>query len=320
VFVHTLWTGLGGEGYVETDWLRQILHQNADARYKLVVGHHPVHPVNGFSGAYQRQIGPEHSAAFWDVLVRGKVFAYVCSHILAFDVQVHDGVLQICTAGAGTAHRMPEGIEYLHCVQAAFDTEGLRYQVLDIAGRVRERLSWPVVLPLDERWLPLPAGESAAPVTGEPDTNRIVAFRFAGRAAPAGTSTDQTLFSAFQSGARAPLWIGLRGPLQRLTVILGPKPGRSPHYWVGAPFDPGEAFGLQILIHSGMGPGGVMCRHAANADWSSLAAASPWGAERLSWPDRWSIGHGPAGVDDRAFAGSGLTVRMASDDAGDPCR
>ncbi len=159
VFVHTLWTGLGGEGHVETKWLRTILHQHADARHKLVLGHHPVHPVNGFSGPYQREIGPEHAPAFWDTLVEAGVLAYLCSHILAFDVQVHRGVLQICTAGAGTLHRMPEGIEYLHCIQAALDAEGLRYQVLNTEGRVRERLSWPFVLPPERQWHALPAGE-----------------------------------------------------------------------------------------------------------------------------------------------------------------
>ena len=66
----------------------------------------------------QREIGHEYTGPFWDILVRGRVLAYLCSHILAFDVQVHRGVLQICSAGAGTAHRMPEGVEYLHCVQA----------------------------------------------------------------------------------------------------------------------------------------------------------------------------------------------------------
>ena len=72
---------------------------------------------------------------FWEILVRHGVLAYVCSHILAFDLQVHDGVLQILTAGAGTAHRMPEDIEYLHCIQAALDAMMvLRYQVLDTDG------------------------------------------------------------------------------------------------------------------------------------------------------------------------------------------
>lgn len=106
VFVNTLSTGLGGEGYVETDWLREVLHRNADASHKLVIG------------------------------------------------------LQVCTAGAGTAHRMPEDVEDLHCVQAATDAEGLRYQVIDVEGRVREELSWPVILPPTAQWHELPAGRS----------------------------------------------------------------------------------------------------------------------------------------------------------------
>jgi hypothetical protein len=307
VFVHTLWSGLGGEGHVETDWLRAVLRQHADARHKLVAGHHPVHPVNGFAGPYQREIGPEHAAAFWNELVQGGVTAYLCSHILAFDVQVHDGVLQICSAGAGTAHRMPEGVEYLHGVQASLDAEGLRYQVLDIDGNVRERLSWPPVLPPEERWVKLRSGESEAPVSGLAE-DRSVAFRFTGRAARAGTSAAQTMVSAFQPGIQPRLWIGLRGPEQRLTVILGPEPRRSPHYWIGPPVPPNTVFSLRLLIHAGMGPGGVLCRFGADRSWSSLAAASPWGAERLDWPDRWSIGHGRSGAADRAFLGQDLTV------------
>ena len=186
VFVHTMWTGLGGEGHVETTWLREVLQRHADARHKLVLGHHPVFPINGFSGPYQREIGPEHAADFWNVLVEGGVLAYLCSHILAFDVQVHRGVLQVCTAGAGTAHRMPEGIEYLHCVQGALDAEGVRYQVLDTEGRVRERLSWPLPLADVTEWQTLPAGVGEAPLVGGPYDDRILGLRFTGRAAAAG--------------------------------------------------------------------------------------------------------------------------------------
>jgi hypothetical protein len=57
VFVNTLWTGLGGEGHAEVEWLQATLREHADARHKLVLGHHPVFPVNGFAGAYQREIG-----------------------------------------------------------------------------------------------------------------------------------------------------------------------------------------------------------------------------------------------------------------------
>src|SRR5205814_1705135 len=117
----------------------------------------------------------------------------------------HRGVLQVCTAGAGTAHRIPEDIEYLHCVQAALDTKGLRYQVLDIDGHVREQLSWPLTLPLVDQWHVLSDCECAAVVAGH-DRERIVAFHFAGHAAPQGTIAPQTLLSAFDPGAQPRLW------------------------------------------------------------------------------------------------------------------
>ena len=300
VFVHTLWTGLGGEGHVETDWLRDVLQQHADARHKIVAGHHPVHPVNGFAGAYQRDVGPEHATAFWNVLSENGVLAYLCGHILAFDVQVHRGVLQICTAGAGTAHRMPEGIEYLHAVQAALDGQGLRYQVFDADGCIRERLSWPLAVPPVGQWRAL--GEAGI------SNGRMAAFRFTGHAAPTGTSTAQTFLSAFRPGVRALLWIGLRGYEQRLTVILEPEPGRSPHYWLGPAVTADAPFDIQLLVHPGMGPGGLLYRLAADAPWSSLSSASAWGAERLDWPGRFSIAHGPEGPHDRAFLGHDLAV------------
>jgi hypothetical protein len=64
IFANTTWSGLGGEGRVETTWLERTLTAHSDARYKLVLGHHPVHPVNGFSGPYQREIAPENGRAF----------------------------------------------------------------------------------------------------------------------------------------------------------------------------------------------------------------------------------------------------------------
>ena len=59
VFVNTVFSGLGGEGRVETEWLAQTFAEHSDAQYKLVFGHHPVHAVNGFSGPYQRDSAPE---------------------------------------------------------------------------------------------------------------------------------------------------------------------------------------------------------------------------------------------------------------------
>ena len=305
VFVHTAWTGLGGEGHVETDWLEQTLRQNRDARWKLVVGHHPVFPVNGFAGRCQREIAADHAGDFWRILVNQGVFAYLCSHILAFDVQVHGGVLQITSAGAGTAHRMPEDVEYLHCVQAALDQHGLRYQVLDDQGNVRERLSWPPSLPASSEWRRLSPGAQAAPVA-----SALVVWRFAGHTAPARAGTPQTLFAAWSDGAAlAALWIGLTGTAQRLTVIIGPTPGQSPHYWFGPGFAPDAPFDVQLALHADMGPGGILWRQSDSSPWSSLQGASPWGAERLVWPHRWSVGHGKGGALDAPFRGRDLAVR-----------
>ena len=311
VAVHTLWSGLGGEGHVETEWLRETLRQNGDARYKLVAGHHPVFPVNGFSGAYQREIGPEHGAEFWDVLVEHGVTADLGSHLLAFDVQVHRGVLQVTTAGAGTAHRMPEGIEYLHAVDMAVDAQGLRYRVLDPEGRVRECLSWPL-RPDRAAWRDLPSGELRALIAGEPRSDRVVAFRFQGTTGPQGTAVAQTLLSTHPApgDGLASLWLGLAGPGQRLTVILAPEPGRSPHTWHGPSLGSDRPFSFEVVVHAGMGPGGLLVRLDGEEHFSSLAGASAWGAERLPWPERWSVGHGQRGSEDRAFLGPDLAAAM----------
>jgi hypothetical protein len=307
VFVHTLWSGIGGEGHVETAWLRETLRQHSDARHKLVIGHHPVHPINGFSGPYQREIGPEHASTFWAILVEAGVLAYVCGHILAFDVQVHQGVLQICTAGAGTAHRMPEDVEYLHCVQAVLDADGLRYQVVDASGVAREGLHWPVQNPPTERWCALPAGVSPALLTGALGHGRFVMLRLTGRAAENAASA-QTILSAFSPGALARLWIGIRGPAQTLTVIIGRKSGRSPHYWLGPRLAPGHQFSLDLLFYPDMGPGGVVYRSGESESCPSLTAASATGPEQLDWPECWSVGHAEGGPFDRRFLGTDLKV------------
>ena len=232
VFVHTSWSRLGGEGHLETEWLETTLGQHRDARHKLVLGHHPVFPVNGFSGAYQREIGHEYAGRFWDILVSSGVLAYLCSHILAFDVQVHRGVLQICTAGAGTAHRMPEGVEYLHCVQAALDEQGLRYQVLDIDGVVRESLEWPFAPTLDHQWRLLPSGQTDALFSGHLKRGQIAELHLKGRTPTADVAAAQTIFSAFLPGSIGAL---ARGPGSYANSDLdrSPRAGPQPELLAG---------------------------------------------------------------------------------------
>jgi hypothetical protein len=313
IFVNTLWSGLGGEGYVETAWLEETLLAHADARYKFVFGHHPVFPVNGFGGTHQREIAHEIGPEFWAILVRHGVLAYWCSHILAFDVQVHQGVLQILTAGAGTAHRMPEELEYLHAVQGALDGNGLRYQVLDTTGVAREWLTWPLPEPQATQWQPLAHGMQPAQrqdrVPSTPDRTLIDFWQISGQTSADTDGTPQTLFSAWdEGGALAPLWIGLHGREQRLAILLAPQAGRSPHLWLGPTLPADQSFSIQLALHSGMGPGGLLWRWTAAAPWSSLHGASAWGVARLRWPARWSIGHAQRGATDRPFRGPALTI------------
>ncbi len=145
-----------GHGRVEHAWLDGVLTAHAEARFKFVAGHYPVHPVNGYTEYPLWRMDPTDGAPFWQVLVRHRVQAYLCSHIIAFDAQVHQGVLQLTSGGAGTQYGpngfMPGPAEYLHLVQLAVDRRGLRYQVLDTRGRARERLVWPPTEPRPQAW------------------------------------------------------------------------------------------------------------------------------------------------------------------------
>lgn len=306
VFVHTLWSGLGGEGHMELDWLRDTLAAHADARWTFVVGHHPAFPVNGYAGPYQRTIGAEYVAPFWQLLTQAGVTAYLCSHILAFDVQCHDGVLQITSAGAGTAHRMPEGIEYLHGVQMAVDAHGLRYQVLDDTGTLREALSWPPTepkpaAPLAPLFTPL-----ANPLAGQAAGDLIT--RLVLRGLVQGDAPRQTILAATEEDGTCPLWIGLVGRQHQLTFLLHPAPGRSPHRWLGPCFAPGDRLEIDLLLHGQMGPGGFLWRPAGHSAWTGLQGSAAWGLERLVWPGRLWVGQDAADADTRFLGDLSLSL------------
>jgi hypothetical protein len=212
---------------------------------------------------------------------------------------------------------MPPEHEYLHCVQAAVDAAGLRYQVLDSDGHCREWLEWPPALAPSADWEPLPLGESPAPIpTGEattPESARLVVWSFSGRTATGDDGAPQTLLCACSPESSLPaLWIGLLGREQRLGVLVSPAADRSPHLWYGPSQSAGNDVSLHVAFHTGMGPGGILWRSDDAAPWSTLKAASPWGAERLNWPARWLVGHGPRGTADRPFRGSALKVAWHS--------
>lgn len=306
IFVNTMSTALG-EGRVETDWLEETLRQHADARHKLVFGHHPVWPVNGFSGEYQRELEYVNGQRFWGVLRRHGVLAYFCSHMLALDVQVRDGILQILTAGAGAAHLMPPEWEYLHAVSVDLDETGLRHEVLDTDGAVRERLSWPPLEPAPDAWIEIAAG---APHLSPRFAEAPVWLEVSGITTPS-PSWSQTILCAWNDDAwLPPLWLGLVGPEQRLSVLLAPQVGRSPHLWTGPAMPAGAPFHLHLLLHPGLGPGGLLWRAGPGAPWTSLTCASAWGLQRLPATTHMSVGCGKGNAD-RPWQGPELRVEIA---------
>lgn len=318
VCVNTNFSGLGGSGHVEHEWLDAVLTEQADAPRKLVVGHHPILPVNGYDFYPGWRVVPAEGESFWEVLTRHDVFAYLCSHILLFDVQVRDGVLQICTGGAGTVgmalRLMPGPIEYLHLVQGALDTDGLRYQVLDTEGTACEWLDWPLPEPTAAAWTPLlpdtpptaPASAARPPAEGK---TWLLRLRLRGEPGPEGG--EQTLVSGWQGWeGPAAIRVTLEGNPSRIVVELVPEAGLGAQRWLGPIVDTTRPLDHEIAIHAGMGPGGVLCRRPGGP-WSSLRSSSARGAERLHWPDRWAVGHGQSGPTDAPFAGADLTVEWS---------
>ena len=294
VFVNTLDERCGGEGTVETDWLADVLGKQRDAKYKLVFGHHPVWGTNGYFGDYQRLIERKNGRRFWDVLRRYGVLAYFCSHILAFDVQAQDGILQVCTGGAGTAYRMPPGEEYLHFLQAALDERGLRFQVLDRKGHTREWLRWPWKLPSADMW---PAFEMSSAGALPRDClqgtaqSYLVVWEISLRLKSENEKRPQTILCAGAEGGAMPyLWLGVSGVDRRITVLLSQEANRSPHRWLGPPLPVKQLVSIQVAVHSGMGPGGLLWRWSDAHTWSSMVGASAWGAERLPWSREWEVG------------------------------
>ena len=309
IFVNTMWSGLGGEGMVETEWLTQTLTDHADARHKLVLGHHPVWGINGYVGDHQRTISAENGRRFWQILVQHNVLAYLCSHLMAFDVQVHEGVLQILTAGAGTLPLMPSHAEYLHAVQMALDVEGLRYQVLDTNGQARESLAWPFRLPPSGQWQTLLLGEQSAAV---PDLSQeVTVWRFDGVLNSAENGSPQTLLCAWDASPYiTPFWIGLTGRTPRVSVQICPEPGRSPRHWLGPQLQLNEPFSIQICLHPDMGPGGILWRWHDDAPWSSMLGTTAWGANQLASLPTWGVGQDNYGQTGRPFRSRALTARL----------
>jgi len=297
VVVNTAWnpacteTGDHGGEEVAAAWVDSVLIEHANAGHKLVMGHHPVFPVNGFGDGWL--VEAKSGRNLWNLLVKHGVRAYLCAHVIAFDVQVHEGVLQITSGGGGYPDFFgKQDTEYNHCVQLAMEPNRLRYQTLDTCGNVREWLDWPLLTPASETW------PTVTPDHGLP-TPTAIAVKNARQTCVVllrlrGTHRDKGP-QPILHGTDDISWIGIENG--RLCARLKPIISRNDKVepdtmaWVGPTINEGP-FDLQLAIHGGMGPGGFLFRRVDGHAWSSLDTKAWHGPSDGVWPKAWSLGKG----------------------------
>jgi hypothetical protein len=251
-------------GRVDYHWVDRVLSEHADARYKLVMGHTPVFPVNGYKDC-SWNMAPEFGKPFWDVLKKHRVDAYLTSHVIAFDVQVHSNVLQITTGGAGTSYGpqgcMPGPTEYHHLVQMTLDEQGFQGQVLDMQGQRRETFSWPQMSDAARQW------RIRGHLTDEAPTHQLLTGR-----------SDDELFARIE--------VSLVGYMPRLCVAIYDPRERYPNIWKGPQIALDQLLDLTIAIDPAMGPGGILAR-IGDGPFSSLQTDAAIGYTAEGWPQQW---------------------------------
>jgi hypothetical protein len=301
---------------LNVEWLDAMLTEHADARFKLVAGHYPVWPINGYALAPQWCLRADERDRFWQVLVKHRVDAYVASHVIAFDMQVHEGIPQIVSAGAGTVYGagggMPGDTEGLHATEVVLDDGGLRYRIFDTRGKVREQAQWPPPQPGPQDWHRPEPSELSGSLAPQRCSQHFVAWRFTGILPAAPIDDEQTLLCGFDVQEGPPtVWIGFESGSRQLSVRLLPQPGTGPQSWRGPHLARGDTFDLTVALHPGLGPGGVLWRLADQAPWNSLTSQGSRGAERLAWPGLWGLGGALNGPADSPFRGDQLSLQIA---------
>ena len=297
IFLNTAYQDEQKEGKIDYEWVDEVLGENNDAKIKLVFGHHPAHHVNGYSITGWR-IWEEYAQPFWEVLVKHQVKAYICAHIIAFDVQVHQNILQITSAGAGFPSLYPKQTEYLHYTKAFVNRTQFSLQTITLDGNVKDKFTYPF-LPKSIIWEKLSITQPELPhsemFSPKPMNNKVLfGLRFKSSDFKY-SENEQTLiggFRYFSSGYY--VWIGIvyNRLIVKLPVGGAPNP---PVTWKGDILTKGS-FDFQIIFHTQMGPGGVMYQDSKSKILTSLYTESAMGLEHMEWPDKWTIGYDHTGI------------------------
>jgi len=255
-------------------------------------------------------------------LVEHHVLAYVCSHVIAYDVRLREGVLQICSGGAGTRYGptgdfMRGNSEFFHFLVCSLDNSGLYCEAIDEKGVRCRRLRWPTETPTDASDGFARRGTKVTPDLLVPSRLGLLRFDIV-TAGPdeAGIADRETILCGFDADEGPPtVWIGREG--ERLATEILLWPGGPVGRWTLGSFPDFQRFGLEVVPD--LGPGGILfvpnngCRSSL---WSNVAED----LDRIRWPRHWRLGHGPSGPTDEPFRGrvdaTCLAIdRTAPDDA-----
>lgn len=289
VLADTTFEQSGQHGRIDSRWVEEALTRHADARYKFVAGHFPAFPVNGFKMPCWR-IRASDAERLWEVLVKHKVAAYFCAHVIAFDVQIHRGIPQICSAGGGYPLLYPPQTEYFHYAQIEFSPRRLGWRTSDLLGKVRERGQWPFDCPSTVTWLALREQGAALPQADtlpQKAADGILLLHFEGQGAERAFA-EQTLLTGWNdSDAPVAIWVGF--VCNRLEVRISPRRGDPLLRWYGPSISEGR-LSFDLALHGALGSGGVLIREQETASWNSLESESAYGFGELTWPRRWSTG------------------------------
>ncbi len=295
-----------GAGRIETDWIAEVLARHRDVPHKLVFGHYPVLPVNGYTQYPLWRIPPEEGDALWRLLVDHDVAVYVCSHAIAYDVRVREGVLQVCSAGVGTRYG-PTGdfmrgtCEFFHFLLCSLGERNLHCDVIDEREHRRRQLRWPL------------QGLGRAELGDRSPENRVTNdlclperpawLRFdieMTKSDTAVTTADrETLLCGYDVDEGPPtIWVGREAEQSVVEIVLWP--GGPVGRWVLRSCSGHARFALEILPE--LGPGGVIVRLDGGPP-STLLTSVAEDLDRVHWPRHWCLGHGPSGVTDEPYGG-----------------
>jgi len=245
--INTAFTERNGEAGIDCQRLELRLSELDPTLPIVVLGHHPIWPVNGYDRAPLWVVPQAEGHRAWELMVKNGVILYACSHIIAFDVQLHHGMIQMCTGGAGTeygpAGAMPGQVEGLHVVLVyGLGTKTLTIQQVSTRGGTDER--WRL-----ERtscgWGPI--YRSSLDYVSEGTLGYRLTFI---------RHSVQSKTISFFADEEGPPVCGAEADDKKLTVAITPAAGADPSLWWCA--TPPSWTTAEIYMIGGAGPGGVM--------------------------------------------------------------